>query len=203
MHRKLGMIIGIIIFILILCCTYTNQTNVKKSDNMSDSNTVGNTEIKQGEIIYRGKLPMPIENFIQVTSKFGYRNPVYNSQGIQISGGKLHTGIDLCGSLGSNVMAVKEGEVTHAGWQGGYGNCVEIKHIDEQGNSFYSFYAHMRDNSICVQKGQNVITGQVIGTQGSTGNSTGDHLHFEIRTKSGSNQYAIDPAPYIFTEKWR
>lgn len=200
MHRKLVMIIGIIIFILVIGCTYTNQTNAKKSDNTLNKN-LESTEIKQGEIIYKGKLPMPIENFIQVTSKFGYRNPVYNSQGVQISGGKLHSGIDLCGSLGSNIMAVKEGEIIHAGWQDGYGNCVEIKHIDEQGNSFYSFYAHMRDNSIRVQKGQSVITGQVIGTQGNTGNSTGEHLHFEIRTNSGSNQYAIDPAPYIFTEK--
>ena len=98
-------------------------------------------------------------------------------------------------------MAVQDGEVTHAGKQGGYGNCVEIKHIDEQGKPFYSFYAHMRDNSLKVIKGQQVIKGQIIGTQGTTGNSTGDHLHFEIRTNSGSNKYAIDPAPYLFTEK--
>ena len=58
----------------------------------------------------------------------------------------------------------------------------------------------MRDNSICVSKGQTVVEGQVIGVQGSTGNSTGDHLHFEVRTNSGSNRYAIDPAPYLFTE---
>jgi murein DD-endopeptidase MepM/ murein hydrolase activator NlpD len=98
-------------------------------------------------------------------------------------------------------MAVKDGEVTHAGWQNGYGNCVEIKHTDEQGNTFYTFYAHMRDNSLQVTKGQQVKTGQIIGTQGSTGNSTGDHLHFEVRTDGGSNKYAIDPAPYLFTEK--
>ena len=201
MHRILSSIVGIIVFILILGCIYTEQTNSKKNKNNLDSNNIQNNQIEQGDIIYNGKLAMPIENFIITTSKFGYRDPVYNSQGIQISGGKSHSGIDLCGSLGSNVMAVKEGEVTHAGWQSGYGNCVEIKHTNEQGNSFYSFYAHMRDNSIRVQKGQNVLTGQIIGTQGSTGNSTGDHLHFEIRTNSGSNQYAIDPAPYIFTEK--
>ena len=196
MCRKIGLIIGIVIFILILGCTYMNQSSARKKDNNnSNSNTtVQDTEIKQGEIIYKGKLPMPIENFIQVTSKFGYRE----SHGVVHSN---HTGIDLCGSLGSNVMAVQDGEVTHAGKQGGYGNCIEIKHIDEQGNAFYSFYAHMRDNSLKVTKGQQVVKGQIIGTQGSTGNSTGDHLHFEIRTNSGSNKYAIDPTPYLFTEK--
>ena len=53
----------------------------------------------------------------------------------------------------------------------------------------------MRDNSICVQKGQNIVNGQVLGIQGSTGNSTGDHLHFEIRLEDKST---IDPAPYLF-----
>lgn len=196
MYRKLGIIIGIIVFILILSCTYAMQFSLDSNDNVNKSNSS-----EQGEVIYKGILPLPIENFIQVTSKYGYRNPIYNSQGVQISGGKLHAGIDLCGSLGSKVLSVKEGEVTFAGWQSGYGNCIEIKHIDEQGKEFYSFYGHMRDNSLCVRNGQNVVVGQVIGVQGSTGNSTGDHLHFEIRTHSGSNQYAIDPIPYLFTEK--
>ena len=53
----------------------------------------------------------------------------------------------------------------------------------------------MRDNSICVQKGQNIVNGQVIGIQGSTGNSTGDHLHFEIRLE---DKGTIDPAQYLF-----
>ena len=65
-------------------------------------------------------------------------------------------------------------------------------------NIFYTFYAHMRDNSICVEQGQIVEEGQVVGTQGSTGNSTGDHVHFEIRLADKST---IDPAPYLFREK--
>ena len=109
----------------------------------------------------------------------------------------FHTGIDLVGNTGSKVLSVKSGEVTHAGWQNGYGNCVEIKHIGENGKIFYTFYAHMRNNSICVTKGQTVVEGQVVGVQGSTGNSTGDHLHFEIRLE---NKSTIDPAPYLFTE---
>lgn len=109
----------------------------------------------------------------------------------------FHTGIDLVGNTGSKVLSVKNGEITHAGWQNGYGNCVEIKHTGEDGKIFYTFYAHMRDNSICVSKGQTVVEGQAIGVQGTTGNSTGDHLHFEIRLEDKST---IDPAPYLFTE---
>lgn len=193
MNRLLRIAIGITIFILLLGCYYLELFGTNKNSD-SESNTTQDTEIKQGEIIYKGKLAMPIENFIAITSKFGYRE----AHGVVHSN---HTGIDLCGSAGSRIMAVQDGEVTHAGWQNGYGNCVEIKHTDEQGNVFYSFYGHMRDNSISVEKGQNVVTGQIIGIQGSTGNSTGDHLHFEIRTDSGSNKYAIDPAPYLFMEK--
>ena len=193
MNRLLRIAIGITIFILLLGGSYLELFGTNKNSD-SESNTTQDTEIKQGEIIYKGKLAMPIENFVAITSKFGYRE----AHGVVHSN---HTGIDLCGSAGSRIMAVQDGEITHAGWQNGYGNCVEIKHTDEQGNVFYSFYGHMRDNSISVEKGQNVVTGQIIGTQGSTGNSTGDHLHFEIRTDSGSNKYAIDPAPYLFTEK--
>lgn len=193
MFRKIGLIMGITIFILILCATQI--LNVGTNSESKSNNNNGVIE-EVGKIVYNGEFPIPVENFIKVTSKFGLRD----GHGVVHSN---HTGIDLCGSLGSKVMSVKDGEVTHAGWQGGYGNCVEIKHIDEQGNTFYTFYAHMRDNSLQVAKGQQVVTGQILGTQGSTGNSTGDHLHFEVRTNSGSNKYAIDPAPYLFTEKER
>lgn len=168
MIRKIILIIGIVIFILVISATYILE-GVTKSDNKY-SDDVTKKEI--GEIVYKGKLAMPIENFIEVTSKYGYRESVYNSEGIQISGGTTHTGIDLCGSLGSKVMAVADGEVTFSGWQNGYGNCIEIRHKDEQGKEFYSFYGHMRNQSLQVSKGQQVVTGQIIGTQGSTGNST-------------------------------
>lgn len=191
MIRQISIIIGIVIFIIVLCATYI-LLDTNSNDN-SSNNEISNIKVIE-EIIYNGKLPIPVENFIQVTSKFGLRN----AYGVVHSN---HTGIDLCGSLGSRIIAVKDGEVTHSGKQGGYGNCIEIKHTDEQGNNFYTFYAHMRDNSLQVKKGQQVVIGQVIGTQGSTGNSTGDHLHFEIRTNSGSNKYAVDPAPYLFTKK--
>lgn len=162
MSKKIILVIGIVIFILIIGATYT-LSNITNSSNTSSEEIPKEEEL--GEIIYNGKLAMPIENFIKVTSKFGNRD----GHGVVSSN---HTGIDLCGSLGSRIMSVMDGEVTHSGWQNGYGNCVEIKHQDEQGNIFYTFYAHMRDNSLCVSKGQTVITGQIIGTQGTTGNST-------------------------------
>lgn len=121
-----------------------------------------------------------------------------DQESIQLLGKQsFHTGIDLVGSKGSNVLCVKYGEVTWAGWQNGYGNCVEVMHIKENGEIFYTFYAHMKDNSICVSNGQYVNEGQVVGVQGSTGNSTGDHVHFEIRL---ANKSTINPAPYLFSE---
>lgn len=168
MIKKISLIIGISMFILILCATQILNLGASSESKNNNENEIVE---EVGEIVYNGEFPMPIENFITVTSKFGIRE----GHGIVSSN---HTGIDLCGSLGSRVMAVKDGEVTHAGWQGGYGNCVEIKHTDEQGNTFYTFYAHMRDNSLQVIKGQQVVTGQIIGTQGSTGNSTRRSLAF-------------------------
>lgn len=191
MSRKLSLTIGITLFILILCASY-NESILSSKDNK-------NNEVKQEistEIVYKGKFPIPIENFIKVTSKFGYREPIY-VDGIQISGGKIHSGLDLVGYKDSKIISVANGEVTYAGWQNGYGNCVEIKHIDETGKPFYTFYTHMKDNSLQVITGQIVNVGQVIGIQGTTGNSTGDHLHFEIKTE---NKEKIDPAPYLFSE---
>lgn len=193
MNRRWAVIIGIVIFILIIGATY-KASFLDSNNGKKKSNNETETQETIEELVYQGTFPIPVENFIKVTSKFGYRE----SHGVVHSN---HTGIDLCGSIGSKVMAVKDGEVTHAGWQNGYGNCVEIKHIDDNGSVFYTFYGHMRDNSLQVTKGQQVVVGQVLGTQGSTGNSTGDHLHFEVRKSSGTNKDTVDPAPYLFTEK--
>ena len=189
MNKKIFLIIGIIIFILICTAYMKKTTKDNKTTNKNNKNIEKVTMVS--DIVYRGKFPIPVENFIVVTSGYGLRegNEIVSSN---------HRGIDLCGTIGSRIIAVKDGEITYAGWQSGYGNCVEIKHIDENGKVFYTFYAHMRDNSLQVKQGQKVMTGQVIGTQGTTGNSTGDHLHFEIRTNSGWNGYAIDPTPYLF-----
>lgn len=198
MNKKLSLTITIILFILIICASYY-QTSLS-SGNLENSNTLEDEVETEhiAELVYKGEFPIPIANFLKVTSGFGYRNPVYNSHGIQISGGKLHSGIDLVGQKNSKVMCVMDGEVTTAKYNSSYGNYVEIKHIDSDETIFYTLYAHMQDNSLRVRKGDKVKVGQVIGVQGSTGNSTGDHLHFEVRTNSGFNRYAINPAPYLF-----
>lgn len=102
-------------------------------------------------------------------------------------GSTNHKGIDLKGGTGEPIKAAKGGTVTQAGTAGGYGNAVYIDH----GEGISSRYAHMSKVNCSV--GDQVMANQVIGLVGSTGNSTGPHLHFEIR----ENGTAIDPAPFL------
>ncbi|NML51535.1 peptidoglycan DD-metalloendopeptidase family protein [Streptomyces sp. R302] len=113
----------------------------------------------------------------------------YRTAGAMWSSG-YHTGADFIAASGTTVRAVGAGTVVSAGWSGAYGNEVVIKHAD--GN--YSQYAHL--SSLAVSAGQSVSGGQQIGLSGSTGNSTGPHLHFEIRT-SPSYGADIDPLAYL------
>ncbi|WP_158100719.1 M23 family metallopeptidase [Streptomyces fradiae] len=101
-----------------------------------------------------------------------------------------HTGVDFAASSGTSVKAIGAGTVVSAGWSGAYGNEVVIKHAD--GN--YSQYAHL--SSLSVSAGQSVGGGQQIGLSGSTGNSSGPHLHFEVRTGPGYGS-DIDPVAYL------
>ncbi|MFI6422960.1 peptidoglycan DD-metalloendopeptidase family protein [Streptomyces sp. NPDC050842] len=118
----------------------------------------------------------------------GFSTP-YRASGSMWSSG-YHTGVDFIASSGTTVRAVGAGTVVSAGWSGAYGNEVVIQHAD--GN--YSQYAHL--SSLSVSSGQTVTGGQQIGLSGSTGNSTGPHLHFEIRT-SPSYGSDVDPLAYL------
>ncbi|WP_338492177.1 LysM peptidoglycan-binding domain-containing M23 family metallopeptidase [Streptomyces sp. SJL17-4] len=118
----------------------------------------------------------------------GFSTP-YRASGSMWSSG-YHTGVDFIASSGTAVRAVGAGTVVSAGWSGAYGNEVVIQHAD--GN--YSQYAHL--SSLSVSTGQTVSGGQQIGLSGSTGNSTGPHLHFEIRT-SPSYGSDVDPLAYL------
>ena len=99
--------------------------------------------------------------------------------------GRRHTGIDIAASYGSAVKASDGGVVIWTGYEGGYGNLVKIDH----GANFVSYYGHLSKYSVKV--GQKVYKGQTIGTVGSSGNSTGPHLHFEIR-KNGVVQNPLN-----------
>ncbi|MEV7237356.1 LysM peptidoglycan-binding domain-containing M23 family metallopeptidase [Streptomyces sp. NPDC051020] len=126
----------------------------------------------------------------------GYVHPVpgnhttaYRASGSNWSSGS-HTGIDFPVPTGTSVKAITSGTVVTAGWGGAYGNQVVIKHAD----GHYSQYGHM--SSLSVSAGQTVTAGQQVGLSGATGNATGPHLHFEIRTGPayGSD---IDPIAYL------
>ena len=103
--------------------------------------------------------------------------------------GRMHKGIDIAAPIGTPILAAASGEVIFAGWSsGGYGNLVKMKHPDGS----VTFYAH--NNKIFVRRGQKIKQGQQIAEMGSTGYSTGPHLHFEIR-KNGST--AVNPIAYL------
>ncbi len=101
--------------------------------------------------------------------------------------GRNHKGLDLCAPKGTSIFAVASGTVTYSGWKNGYGYMVIIDH----GDGKVTKYAHA--SSLCVQRGERVSAGQVIARVGSTGNSTGNHLHFEV-VVNGVNH---NPAPYL------
>lgn len=128
---------------------------------------------------WRGGFIYPVRG--QLTSRFGMRtHPIY---GIR----KMHTGIDLSAPAGTRIKAAAGGVVVFAGWWGGYGKVVIIDH----GGGISTLYAHC--SAIYVSNGQKVAQGEVIAEVGSTGLSTGPHLHFEVR----KNGKPVDPLSYL------
>ena len=101
--------------------------------------------------------------------------------------GRLHAGVDLAAGTGSPIRAVAAGTVIASGNEGGYGNCIRIQHADGS----VSLYGHM--SSLIARKGAKVSAGDQIGREGNTGQSTGPHLHFEIRI----NDVPINPVPWL------
>ena len=128
-----------------------------------------------------GEFSWPSATSYNITSPFGLRiHPVLKTQ-------KGHTGIDIGAASGTNVLAAQSGTVIMASYNGGYGNCVMIDH----GGGVVTLYAH---NSVLnVSVGQHVSRGDVIAKVGSTGMSTGPHIHFEVRV----NGVIKDPMPYL------
>ncbi len=130
------------------------------------------SEIKklQGDADYAGgELCWPSASSTRVTSPFGYRiHPILKVR-------KLHTGIDIGAASGTNVLAANSGTVIKAAWNNSYGNVIMIDH----GGGIVTLYAH--NSKLLVSTGDTVTRGQVIALVGSTGDSTGPHIHFEVR----------------------
>lgn len=128
-----------------------------------------------------GSLLWPSDSTRTVTSAYGMRyHPIQQRN-------KMHTGIDIGAAYGTNVLAAEAGKVIMAGWNGGYGKCVVIDH----GNGLSTLYGH--NSVLLVSTGQTVTRGQVIAQVGSTGNSTGPHIHFEVLV----NGQTRDPMAYV------
>lgn len=127
-----------------------------------------------------GSLASPLASWY-VTSPFGYRvHPVFGDR-------RLHAGLDLRGATGTAVFAAGPGEVVFAGWRGSFGYAVLIDH----GGGVATLYAHQ--DSVAVAAGEQVARGDVIGAVGSTGYSTGPHLHWEVRVDG----VPVDPLGYM------
>lgn len=165
------------------------------------------TTVEYNGKIYAKDAPYPTV----ITSKFGYREDPLGR------GRQFHSGVDIAGSAGNgivNIIAAKDGVVVYptaksptncpssrslSSCGGGYGNYVIIQHSD--GN--YTLYAHLDANSITVTSGDSVEQGQVIAKMGSSGNSTGTHLHFEVREGQNAYNATVDGLTYVSPENPR
>lgn len=139
----------------------------------------------QGRGANRPSAPPPVDKAPSKSSV----SFIWPAKGVFISGygwrwGRMHKGIDIANSTGTPILASKDGIVSYASWSSGYGYLVELSHAD--GSS--TRYAH--NSQLLVRKGQIVPQGAKISLMGSTGRSTGPHLHFEIRRSGGA---AVDP----------
>jgi len=124
----------------------------------------------------------PVRTDVSFTSGFGVRSDPFHA------GAAMHPGIDLAGSYGTPIYATADGTVLRSGWNnGGYGNMVEIDH----GRGITTRYGHM--SAVLVSAGDHITRGQQIGRMGSTGRSTGNHLHYEVRIDGR----AVNPIPFM------
>jgi len=142
----------------------------------TDANALSNTLLKV-------PLRKPVTGEIDESSPFGVRTDPF------VHEAAMHTGIDFRGDIGDSIRTTAAGTVTIAGLSGGYGKMVEIDH----GNGLATRYGHLSE--IDVQVGDKVHTGEIVGKLGSTGRSTGPHLHYEVRVKGE----AVDPQKFLDT----
>ena len=162
----------------------TNKINALASSNTNNSSNSGNTSSSSGgsnSSYQGGKFAWPVPSTHSISSSYGYRiHPITGNK-------KLHAGIDIPGQAGDAVIAAESGTVIVAEYSQSYGNYVIIDH----GGGLTTLYAH--NTSLNVRAGQKVQRGQQIARVGTTGYSTGNHLHFEVRV----NGSTVDPMGYL------
>lgn len=156
-----------------------NQNN----NNNSSSGSSNSSGSSGGGVDYSGGYIWPVAGYTRITSPFGYRNCPYH-------GRELHGGCDIPAAYGTPIKAAKSGVVVISTYGSSYGNYVAIAH----GDGSRTMYCHMSSRAASV--GSTVSQGQVIGYVGSTGNSTGNHLHLELWTSSSSSS-RVNPLNYI------
>ncbi|HAQ4684562.1 peptidoglycan DD-metalloendopeptidase family protein [Enterococcus faecium] len=157
-----------------------DSNSVNQNEYQDNNSSSDNTQIQSPSSSGWGA---PVANII-VTSPFGGRaDPTGFS-------GSFHDGIDMGGTSSTPIMASRSGTVVQASFDGSAGNYIIIDH----GDGYYSYYLHL--SNYIATPGQSVSAGQTIGTMGTTGNSTGVHLHFGIATSSNWSGF-VDPAPFL------
>ena len=157
-----------------------DSNSVNQNEYQGNNSSSDNTQIQSPSSSGWGA---PVANII-VTSPFGGRaDPTGFS-------GSFHNGIDMGGTSSTPIMASRSGTVVQASFDGSAGNYIIIDH----GDGYYSYYLHL--SNYIATPGQSVSAGQTIGTMGTTGNSTGVHLHFGIATSSNWSGF-VDPAPFL------
>lgn len=150
-----------------------------------NSGNSGNSNSSSGSgPLSGGKFSVPLKVNYVITSEFGSRtDPITGRKGA------FHSGLDMAAPGGSSIYAAESGVVILAEWWSGYGNCVIIDH----GDGVWTLYGHIRNGGIKVSKGDKVDVGDKIAEVGSTGQSTGNHLHFEVRI----NGEKVNPVRYL------
>lgn len=165
---------------------YVEYTTVKVNGNQI-------THYKSGETV----LTNPVASVVHVGTKENPKGVATGAFANPVSGnlssyygarwGRTHKGIDVCAPAGTPIYAADGGTVSYSGWMSGYGNLIQIDH----GNGYITYYAHCTE--LYASVGDKVAQGDLIAAVGSTGNSTGNHLHFEIRC----NGSVLNPLEYV------
>jgi murein DD-endopeptidase MepM/ murein hydrolase activator NlpD len=134
------------------------------------------------QVSYLNAMPSIKPVGTKVTDTYGYRSNPFTNRGSE-----FHNGIDFAGDTGTSIKATGDGVVIFAGWQSGYGKVLIISH----GYGVTTLYAH--NSKLLVEKGDKVKKSQIISKMGSTGRSTGSHLHYEVRV----NGKIVNPTKYF------